>query len=265
MKLIAERNRTHAELLAVVGVDHKRHLQLAKSFISRVEDNLEIVLTGSNLELILVVEGLLLKLLQFLLAIKIKVDGVAEAGGNRAVRLIGDAEHVNRRMLLPLHFLKLQRVRRNADGQIHPRRIWGNVKERSLHSAGNISGHLTRGVSLHLLLNRVSREQVLRSLLAISTAGADDSSAAIDFHFQRMASAFGRLGRSVAQHIILGLVVRNSLQAADQIVGIYDDKPARALGQLIEELLVVGDVRNNGDDLPRLIELRVPVAWACDG
>src|SRR5580698_3797056 len=120
-------------------------------------------------------------------------------------------------------------------------------------------------MSLHLLLNRVPGEQVLRSLLAVSTAGADDSSAAIDFHFQRVASAFGRVGRSVAEHIVLRLVVRNSLQAADQIVGLYDDKTAGSLGQLIKELLIVSHVRNIGHDLPRLIILRVLVAWACDG
>src|SRR5580693_1451402 len=78
---------------------------------------------------------------------------------------------------------------------------------------GMPTARFTRAVCLHLLLNRVPGEQVLRSLLAVSTAGTDDSSAAIDFHFQRVASAFGRVGRSVAEHIVLRLVVRNSLQA----------------------------------------------------
>src|ERR1700685_3942511 len=167
-------------------------------------------------------------------------------------------------MLLPFHFLKLQRVRRNTDSQIHAGRVRRSVEERSLHCASDISGHLARGASLHLLFDRVSREQVLRSLFAISTAGADDGPAAIHFHTQRVTSAFGRLGRGIAEDIILRLVVRNSLQASDQIVGINDDKTARSLSQLIEDLLTVCDVRNIGDDLPRLIVLRVSVALACD-
>ena len=53
----------------------------------------------------------------------------------------------------------------------------------------------------------------------------------------------------------MGLVVGNPLQAAKQIIGINDDKPARALGQRIKKLLVSGNVGELGNDLPGLIVL----------
>ena len=42
----------------------------------------------------------------------------------------------------------------------------------------------------------VSCKQVLRPFVAVSTAGADDGSAAVDFHPQRVTAALGRLAEA---------------------------------------------------------------------
>src|SRR5579872_1526268 len=262
LHLTAECNSTHAELLAVIGVDDQRQLQLAKTFIPRAEHNFERVLAGGNIELVLVVEWLLLEFLYFLLAVEIEIYGVAEACRNRSVGFVGDAEYVDRRMLLAFHFFKLHGIRRNADSKIHPGGVRRSVEEWRLHRARNISGHLAGCACFHLFFDRVSRKQVLGNLIAVSAASADLGSAALHLYPQCVTATFLRGRRRIAQDVILGLVVRDPLYAPEQIIGIHDDKTAGSLSQLVENLLVGSNIGKLGNDLPRLIVLIGPVHLA---
>ncbi len=60
----------------------------------------------------------------------------------------------------------------------------------------------------------------------------------------------------------MSLIIRNLLQASQQIVGIDNYEPTCSLGQFIKDLLVVGDVRNVGNDLPGLRELSSSIRLA---
>ena len=93
--VIAQRQPAQAELLAVIGVDGHRHFHSAETFIARAKHHGQLVLARSYFELILVMERLFLKLFHFFLAIQIKVHSIAEPGGDRAIRLVGNAEHVD--------------------------------------------------------------------------------------------------------------------------------------------------------------------------
>ena len=118
------------------------------------------------------------------------------------------------------------------------------VKVRSQHGSRNGSRLRTSGPVLHLLFFGLSREQIRGLHIAIPGTPARDRPAAFDFDFQRVAGAFLRRRRRISQDVILGLLARDLLHAAEQVIRIHDYETAGALGQLIKHLLVIDDIWN---------------------
>src|SRR6185437_3403324 len=84
------------------------------------------------------------------------------------------------------------------------------------------------------------------------------SSAALDLHLERVATAIVRFRRLVSQDVILRLLLADLFQSAHQVVGVEDDEPAGAVGELIQHLLVGGCAgRELRNDLPRLAKRAV--------
>ena len=136
-------------------------------------------------------------------------------------------------MLLAFHFLELQRAGRNIHDQVNPGGVARNVKERSLHVCANVAGHFTGHPALQIFFDGTPLERVLRLDLAIAAAGTDDGTAAFHFHLQRMAASLRRIGRGVADDVVLRLILCDLLQSRKQVVGVEDDESSSAIGQLI--------------------------------
>src|SRR5262249_13705969 len=81
------------EMLAIVGIDRQRSLKFAEAFAAGAENDLEVVASRGNIKLILVLEGFLVKCLQFLF-FELQMHGVAKAGGRCTVRLAGNPKDV---------------------------------------------------------------------------------------------------------------------------------------------------------------------------
>ena len=75
-----------------------------------------------------------------------------------------------------------------------------------------------------------------------------------NLHLEAVTTAFCIYGRDIPQKIVLILILRDALHATEQIVGVENDKPSGAIGELIHNLLIVGGAgRKRWDDLTRLI------------
>src|ERR1039458_554274 len=146
-------------------------------------------------------------------------------------------------MLFPFYFFKHQPRAGNFDGKVDLSRVRRGVKERRLHQSGDVALHLAAGASLEFLLDRIASQKISRPDIAISAARADRGSSALHFHSQCVATPFGRNYGLVTHKVILILILGNFFQTAQQVVGVDDNKPARAIGELIKNLLVVRSTR----------------------
>src|SRR5215469_3427873 len=103
-------------MLAIVGIDGKRSLKFAEALAAGSESYLEVVASRRNIKLILVVEGLLVKCLQFLF-LEHQMHGVTKAGAHGTVRLAGNSEDVDVGAKLALFLFKFDGSRRDLHGQ----------------------------------------------------------------------------------------------------------------------------------------------------
>src|ERR1700686_4372277 len=142
-------------------------------------------------------------------------------------------------MLFSLHLFKLEGGGRNLNRQGDLGCVGRGVEERSLHQSVEIALHLARWASLQVFLDRVPGQKIRGSDIAIATSSADRGASTIYFDFQSVTTAFIGNRRLVAEKVILVLILRDSIQSAQQVIGVDDDKSAGAVGELVENLLVV--------------------------
>src|ERR1035438_3398939 len=168
-------------------------------------------------------------------------------------------------MLFPFHLFKLQRRRRNIDGKMNLGRIERGVEKRRLHQSGDVAFHLAASPRLQIFLDRVSSQKIRRPGVAIATPCADRGSSTVHFHLHRVEAPFVSNCSFVAEKVILILIFGDPVQTTQQIIGVDDHKPAGAVGELIENLLVVGSAgwewRNNRPGL-RVGTVKVRVSSA---
>ena len=84
VRFLAQCQAAQAKLLSVERIDGERGFELAEIFPARTENDRELIVAGSNIELVLVLKQLLIEVFQFLL-FEFEMYGVAEARGFRAV------------------------------------------------------------------------------------------------------------------------------------------------------------------------------------
>src|ERR1700687_564332 len=142
-------------------------------------------------------------------------------------------------MLFSFHLFKLEGGGRNLNRQMDLGCIERRVEERRLHQSVDIALHLAGSASLQVFLDRISGQQIRRSDIAVATSSADRGASTIYFDFQSVTTAFIGNGRLVAQKVILVLIFCDPIQSAQQVIGVDDDKSASAIGELVENLLVV--------------------------
>src|SRR5205085_16696 len=76
--------------------------------------------------------------------------------------------------------------------------------------------------------------------------------------FQRVATAFGRVQRSISQNVKFVLLAPDFLQPGEQIVGVENIEAAGSVGERRENLLVRGCRRRKlRNDAPRLTVIRI--------
>src|ERR1700733_5234183 len=133
------------------------------------------------------------------------------------------------------------------------RSVRGSVKERRLHGSGDIALHFAAGARLQILLDRIAGKKIRGPGVAIAAAGADRGSSSLYLDLQVVATSVDGNGRLVAEKVVLVLVLGDALQAAQQIIGVQNDKTAGAIGELIENLLIISSAgRKLRNDLPGL-------------
>src|SRR5271155_3613178 len=168
-------------------------------------------------------------------------------------------------MLFPFFFFKLQRGGRNVDGKMNLRGVGRGVEKRSLHRSRDVALHFATGARLQVFLDRIPGQEIGWPDIAIAAAGADIGSSALHFHLQGVATSFGGNGGLVAEEGVLILILSDSFETAEQVIGIEDDKPTGTVGELIQNLLVVrGAGRKWGNDLPGLSVGTVEAVVICN-
>src|SRR5436309_1958970 len=102
MNLVAESETAQAQFLSIVSIDIQGHDNFAEALAAGIEYHSQAVFPRRNIELVLVVERMFFELLQVLLVFEIQIRRIAEARSDGVVGAIGNSQHVNRGVLLPL-------------------------------------------------------------------------------------------------------------------------------------------------------------------
>src|SRR5271166_728471 len=218
-----------------------------------IEHDLQVVMTCSNIELGVVMKWLRVEFLQLFLVFEVEADAIAESRRNRSVQLISKPKDIDRGVQFALLLLELDRVRGNLDCQVHSCRVHRSVKVRSQHGGSDGTRLRTGNAALQLLFFRLSGKHVRRLHVAVSTAPASDRPAALDLDLEYVAASFFRSRGRISQDVVLGLLLRDLLHTAEQIVRIHDHESTGTLCQLIQDLLVIHNIRNYRNDLAALV------------
>src|SRR5579885_1051604 len=263
LRRIGNGHASQAEMLAVVGVDLQRRLELSVGIAAAIQDHGEAVFSRGGIELIFIVVGRFLERFQFVL-FEFEIDRIAEFRADAAIGPVRDSKDVDVRAILAFFLLEFQRFGRNLHREVDARDIRRGIEIGRLQRAVDRAGIGRSRASFELLLDGFALERVFALGVAVAAARADVNASPADLDLQRVAASLGAFGRGVAQDIEFALFPSNLGQTAEQIVGIEDRKAAGAFGERGKDLLVGAYRRrklwNDGAGLGKDV-IRVGVVW----